>query len=255
VQQQRAGLRPGEQRLEPGSSSTNGPAADCEGRCNAVVDKCRGVAGAGADSSGGSGDLSGGDIGTQAISPSGDCRSMCQSLTEHELTCLETRNCDLDEAQQCASASPSSPTPTSPSSPPGSKPADSSLPSSVTVTGHFGALSPIKQLSSDGKKVSVVLSANAPISISPALPDQLDLQKASSVTVSSPSSSCASKPSYTLTRSAAGFAFSAVDVLPATACASFADAVKSQGLKVVFKDVPVLNTSGKVGTVTLTLSP
>ncbi len=121
---------------------------------------------------------------------------------------------------------------------------------------------PISTLDSTKTKLIVILVGEAKMTTTtPAVQfnDAPDVKKATSMTIKSPSlGSCASKPTFSVGSTGSPnhnvlINFEGTDVLPASACGDFAQAVKTKGVVVEFANAPYYNggTATKVE-VTLT---
>jgi hypothetical protein len=183
------------------------------------------------------------------------CAQLCgQSLTEAQLTCLEGRSCEeletLDSVDElCPAGSTSS------SSSSGSTSSSGGLPTTLTISGSFGSLKAI-HVKGSGDSIASNVSPTAAPSFSPSTPSEMpDVTKAGSVTVKSPSKgNCNANIQFTLNPSQVAVSITGEDKLPATDCATFTDAVASQGIVAELADVPYPNSTTKAA-VTIDLKP
>jgi hypothetical protein len=130
-------------------------------------------------------------------------------------------------------------------------------PSSVSITGTIDQNpDPVSTLSSDQMTIYTVYTGSvSTYTVTPSVSDQLDLSKASSSMLESPSlGACTSMPSISLGIGNATISFTGADTVPATDCLNFAKNVKSSGIQMHYKDVPFLN-GGSVADVDVHFTP
>jgi hypothetical protein len=231
-----------------GGESSGSPTistADCTSRCAAKSSAC----------------------GAPSESAQQACTQLCsEPRTEAQLTCLEGKDCgslarteDFDTlcpAGGAGSSTSSSSSSTSSSSSSGSSGTPTNnLPTTLTITGHFGTVK-ATHVKQDLTLVSF-LSVAPPPTFSPSkpstLPDLADKGITASITSPSPGA-CKARISYVLNSNQIGVMIEGTETLPATDCATFTDAVAKEGFKATLSNVPYPGGTPKA-TVTVDVAP
>ncbi|MBX3231909.1 MAG: hypothetical protein KIT84_12085 [Labilithrix sp.] len=206
----------------------------CKSRCNAKAAECGG--------------------------PASGCAQLCAgSVTEGQVACLEGKSCSQleplaeggDLAAICPVTSSSSSTTTTTSS--GGTATD--LPESMTITATIP--SDYKALhTKQGNEIATLFNVAPKPSFSPEPPAAQFPQigdKDVAVTVDAPSrGGCDAKFSFVINSEQVGVQFTAVETIPDTPCATFADKIVSDGAKLTLANVPWANST-KTSTVTIEL--
>lgn len=156
-----------------------------------------------------------------------------------------------------SSGSSSSTTSSSGSSSTSSSGGTSSQPTSLIVSGTFASDTKATHVNANGgTTVASNVTVSATPAFSPGPPAPLpDVSKPASVNIKSPSKgSCNATIGFTLNGTQAAVTITAQDTLPATDCATFTDAVASQGILAELIDAPYPGTTAKAK-VTFDLEP
>jgi hypothetical protein len=172
------------------------------------------------------------------------CDALCARVTSRQAACLEDAHCDATRSQACVASvqAPSSPTPSSPA-----PTTAAAKPGAIVLSGKLAATGdPFGVLSDDQKMLTVSLSGRAsPVTYSPSVTsDVLDSMNASAGGanwVSPDPGACTYRPRLQFNDTEASFSFVAVDEIPSSDCVKYANAIRDQGLDVVFAAVPYAN--------------
>jgi hypothetical protein len=124
----------------------------------------------------------------------------------------------------------------------GTSPLPTSDPAQLEVAASLDGVKATHVKSTDGTKMHSALFVTADPTFTPKLAltgRAPDINKAARFTIQQPAAGgCTVLPQFSLNETQISLSLVATDVLPATACATYADKIAAQGMVVVFEDAP-----------------